>query len=248
MADYIEYIQLGAGSDPIPVKDPSAHNKIGELTASMEASKSEVEAALATKAPSGYTTVSISPSDETTLESMLSNILDGMEDNTIRFINVQSPGEAFIWGASAAVCRLYRLNSTSATASFSICNNQTPMTLEKAKYVNVWQPISWVNPPMELGVEYRTTKFLGGKSVYVKFVEFGALPNNEEKLVQLLDPNVTIISLSGYAVGPSYVVPLPGYYSIQNMGCTSSTGNVWISTTIDMSSYTGYLTIEYCKS
>ncbi len=31
-----------------------------------------------------------------------------------------------------------------------------------------WQPVEWINPPMELGTEYRTTERYLGKPVYVK--------------------------------------------------------------------------------
>lgn len=42
---------------------------------------------------------------------------------------------------------------------------------------NVWRPFEWVNPPMELGVEYRTTERYMGKPVYKKLVTTGALPS-----------------------------------------------------------------------
>lgn len=41
----------------------------------------------------------------------------------------------------------------------------------------VWSPLEWFNPPMELGVEYRTTERYNGNPVYAKLVNFGALPN-----------------------------------------------------------------------
>lgn len=39
----------------------------------------------------------------------------------------------------------------------------------------VWQPWEYVNPPMQLGVEYRTTERFLGKPVYVKAIDFGAV-------------------------------------------------------------------------
>ena len=50
-----------------------------------------------------------------------------------------------------------------------------------------WQPWEWVNPPLLLGVEYRTTERYVGSPVYVKLVDFGALPNNNQKDVSVLD-------------------------------------------------------------
>ena len=45
----------------------------------------------------------------------------------------------------------------------------------------VWGEWEYENPPMELGVEYRTTERYLGKPVYAKVVDFGALPNNTNK-------------------------------------------------------------------
>ena len=47
-----------------------------------------------------------------------------------------------------------------------------------------WQPWEWVNPPMTLGVEYRTTERYLGKPVYAKLINLGKLPNNAETSVQ----------------------------------------------------------------
>lgn len=44
-----------------------------------------------------------------------------------------------------------------------------------------WGEWEWVNPPMQLGVEYRTTERYRGKPMYVKLVDFGALPNTTNK-------------------------------------------------------------------
>ena len=42
---------------------------------------------------------------------------------------------------------------------------------------SLWQSWEWVNPPMTPGLEYRTTRRWLGKPVYVRLVDFGALPN-----------------------------------------------------------------------
>lgn len=40
-----------------------------------------------------------------------------------------------------------------------------------------WQPWEWIDPPLTLGTEYRTTERYNGKPVYAKLVRFGNLPN-----------------------------------------------------------------------
>lgn len=58
------------------------------------------------------------------------------------------------------------------------------MSARRSKTNGVWQPWEWDNPPMSLGVEYRTTERLDGKPVYCKYVKFGAGPNNTTKNVE----------------------------------------------------------------
>ena len=46
--------------------------------------------------------------------------------------------------------------------------NGAPLKLVRRKTANEWSEWEWVNPPMELGVEYRTTERMSGKPVYKK--------------------------------------------------------------------------------
>ncbi len=55
--------------------------------------------------------------------------------------------------------------------------NYSGLKAVKTFYNNVWQPWEWVNPPMEDGVEYRTTERIDGKPVYKQYGSLGALPN-----------------------------------------------------------------------
>lgn len=43
-----------------------------------------------------------------------------------------------------------------------------------------WQPWEWVNPPMELGIEYRTTERFWGRPVYYKIVDCGQIADNKQ--------------------------------------------------------------------
>ena len=63
-----------------------------------------------------------------------------------------------------------------------------------------WQPWEWVNPPMDLGVEYRTTERYRGKPVYVKLVDCGTIPEQGtyKALVFSSDVN-SIISVTAYS-------------------------------------------------
>lgn len=56
-----------------------------------------------------------------------------------------------------------------------------------------WSEWEFVNPPMELGVEYRTTERYLGKPVYVKAVDCGAMANN--KTIVITDDSKRILDV-----------------------------------------------------
>lgn len=62
-----------------------------------------------------------------------------------------------------------------------------------------WGEWEWVNPPMSLGVEYRTTERWNGMPVYTKLVDCGAMPNNSTKEVTVFTGSeCKILRVSGY--------------------------------------------------
>lgn len=91
-------------------------------------------------------------------------------------------------------------------------------------------PIEWVNPPMELGTEYRTTERYQGKPVYVKLVDCGTLPaqGTYKNFTFSSDVN-SIISVTAYS--PMRGNTLPYYdtngvrYSIAGSGKTVTIWN-----------------------
>lgn len=65
-----------------------------------------------------------------------------------------------------------------------------------------WGEWEWVNPPMEVGVDYRTTERWMGKPVYTRLIDFEALPNNSEKSATFyMDYKYTIVSIDGVVRG-----------------------------------------------
>jgi len=50
------------------------------------------------------------------------------------------------------------------------CEANGGISAQRIMNLGVWQPWEWVNPPMELNTEYRTTERYKGKPVYVKIV------------------------------------------------------------------------------
>ncbi len=71
-------------------------------------------------------------------------------------------------------------------------------TAERFFISPAWKPWEWIDPPMQLGDEYRTTERHFGKPVYCQIVNFGYGPNNSHahitKTIENLD---TIVRWSG---------------------------------------------------
>ena len=143
--------------------------------------------------------------------------------------------------------RVDNYNGTCARQTFVPLVPRIDTTLVRYFADGGWTPWEWINPPMSPNVEYRTTERHNGKVVYTKLVQFGALPNKTEKSVTAMPAGSSLIEAVGYASGASYNVAIPGYYAIQSFGSTRSSGTLWLSTTIDMSSYNGWITIKYHK-
>ena len=102
-------------------------------------------------------------------------------------------------------------------------------------------------PELVPGVEYPTAEQWNGAPVYVMAVDYGALPNDDEAENYDLPAGLNVISMEGFAVGPAYNIPIPGYYAVESMGYNRGTGNLWLSTTADLSAYHGYIRVKYTK-
>lgn len=119
--------------------------------------------------------------------------------------------------------------------------------LTKTKYNGVWEPLEWENPPMVLGVEYRTTERWKGKPVYTKAINFGVLPNNTTSYVNNVIPEkVNVIHMYGF--GKSSVG------SVVNIDKMSGVSLYWavddyiaVKSTDDRSDYTATFVVKYTK-
>ena len=123
-------------------------------------------------------------------------------------------------------------------------------TLERYKLNGTWGEWEWVNPPMAVGVEYRTTERMNGKPVYVKCVDIGYLPNNTTKQVALyasadLQYTYQPIGFYGYAYVDSSYIALP---YLNTIFLCASDGRIIISTTANYSNWAGSVTVKYTKS
>lgn len=67
-----------------------------------------------------------------------------------------------------------------------------------SSWADAWQPWECENPPLTLGVEYRTTERHNGKVVYAQAIDFGAMPNSSNKSVYVNDGITGLVRVEGY--------------------------------------------------
>ena len=60
-----------------------------------------------------------------------------------------------------------------------------------------WKPWEWVNPPMQLGVEYRTTERYFGKPVYTQVISIGAIGSGSGNVEHGIPDISVVVDLIG---------------------------------------------------
>lgn len=108
----------------------------------------------------------------------------------------------------------------------------------------------WLNPPMVLGEEYRTTERHQGAVVYTKCVDFGALPAASSKSVSIGVTSSQIVSISFSFCNSSYFGMFPFLSASGAVNAryhVNSSGYCVVNTFSDVSSYTGKVEIKYIK-
>lgn len=106
-----------------------------------------------------------------------------------------------------------------------------------------WTPWEWVNPPLQIGVEYRTVERYLGKPVYTKAIGLGALPNNSKKLVNHgVENMVYCLSLTGTVDNYNIL----GFNGVASIFCGITA--ISVETNSDQTSHEGIAVIRYTKS
>lgn len=145
-------------------------------------------------------------------------------------------GGYFVW--------LFRTDESSGSLRFS-------SGVRRALSGGVWDAWEWENPPLRLGVEYRTTLHYLGKPVYVQIVELGALPAATRKAVAWNQAGtgiplyMAVLTSSGGAVistGKDYTISSSEIIT----GCSHT--SVTIETVLDLSATTAVALIVYAKT
>lgn len=109
----------------------------------------------------------------------------------------------------------------------------------------VWTPWEYVNPPMQIGVEYRTTERYNIKPVYKKAINTGALSAGTSKSVAHGVQNIglRLSALYGLNNGGDNLVSNPGITGILVDG-----SNITITTAAGFSTSNSWVVIAYTKT
>ena len=118
----------------------------------------------------------------------------------------------------------------------------------REKIYGVWGEWEYVNPPMYLGVEYRTTERYLGRPVYAKVVNFGALPNATEKRAAHGATNIDVIcQFAVVAESGVETVTVNSAWFIDH--CYANATEIVIKTNYDMGAWKNcYCTLKYTKT
>ena len=101
----------------------------------------------------------------------------------------------------------------------------------------------WLNPPMQLGVEYRTVERYNGKPVYAKAINFGQAPNATHKEVSHgIEDFSQLVSYTGM-MGGANLIEAP---ALDNILINASI--IRITTNTDASGSYVYLVLRYIKT
>lgn len=132
-----------------------------------------------------------------------------------------------------------------STTQFFFCRAWCGSYLKRINQEGTWQPWEWVNPPMVVGVEYRTTERFEGKPVYIKLINCGSGPNSTEKSIEHGAENAIVFQYGGYMKLDDGMLSIPweGYSKL-----SVSNTVIVISTSADYSRYEAFVWLKYIKT
>lgn len=154
--------------------------------------------------------------------------------------------------ASMLVLPRFKDNSAVQIAIGHVENNKGVIVVRNVTTTTVgeWE---YLNPPMVVGYEYRTTERHNGKTVYCKLCSCGALVSagNEKRVSLNTEAMTAIVRHSGYVVsGNGACISLPIYGSSNAIGyhIVGNESAAYIVCNGDGSSYTAsYIAVWYTK-
>jgi hypothetical protein len=237
---------LSVPTDAVPTEDSTKPVQSGGVLA-----------ALSNKAPAGFGFGDAVQSIETTSAgesyetycAKVDAVLDGMPDKTAKLVLAYPPA---VYGkAGTTVSLLYKSDANYAvlsnigSADTGLCGWRMIKLKKSSSDPSAWQPFEWEHPPMQIGVEYRTTERYNSKPVYKKAINTGALSAGTSKSVAHGVQNIglRLSALYGLNNGGDNLVSNPGITGILVDG-----SNITITTAAGFSTSNSWVVIAYTKT
>ncbi len=229
-----------------------------QIPVSGEPEAETVATALSNKAPAGFgfgdaiqeiATTSAEESYETYC-AKVDAVLDAMPDKTAKLVRAYPP--AVYGNAGTTISLLYKGDANYAvlsnigSADVGLCGwRMFKLRYPSSSSPAVWMPFEWENPPMKIGVEYRTTERHNNKPVYKKAVNTGALSAGTSKSVAhgVQDIGLRLSALYGLNNDEDNLVGNPGITGILVDG-----SNITITTAAGFSTSNSWVVIAYTKT
>ncbi len=228
-----------------------------QIPVSGEPKAETVAAALSNKAPAGFGFGDAVQSIETTSAeesyetycAKVDAVLDGMPNKTAKLVLAYPPA---VYGKAGTTISLlykgdanYAVLSNIGSADAGLCGWRMIKLKKSSSDPSAWQPFEWEHPPMQLGVEYRTTERYNSKPVYKKAVNTGALSAGTSKSVAHGVQNIglRLSALYGLNNNGDNLVSNPGITGILVDG-----SNITITTAEGFSTSNSWVVIAYTKT
>lgn len=138
--------------------------------------------------------------------------------------------------------------------AYNLRDNKDIITAMRQNYVGTWQPWEYVNPPMELGIEYRTTERYLGKTVYTQvFKAFDSLAKGGSVYDAPISNVYRVISCTGESGGwnlPSDVIGGEVAGNFIHIGTQKGSTTVQVYATTNRENWQApvYVTLKYTKT
>lgn len=113
-----------------------------------------------------------------------------------------------------------------------------------------WAPWEYVNPPMEYGKEYRTTKRHKGKPVYALMLPGGTLAGKSTFSISLSDRNIAEFADGRYAYGDAIPAEhdMPGWGIYPDIWCKFHSSAIYGYSNMELSCSDARFYMEYTKT
>lgn len=182
---------------------------------------------------------------EAELETALSALFNRISNNearTVRFL-LSTLGD-WTW-----IGTLFRSSDTYATLDIVSGIGGHVSRITKTLTNGAWTALEWENPPMALGVEYRTRQRYLGKPVYAKVFDVGELPTNTYKKVAHSLTKTAVVALFGASTNGKYHFPSAYQDAASNhrIDLYINSTDIIITTVGSMSGVYAYVVVKYTK-